>query len=237
MIDLRTAAQGERIIWEGKPDKKCFILECIFNPLLLLALVWGGIDLTIVVPTLGITKLTGSALVSMFPILLFLVFHMMPVWIYLGGVIFSFKRYKNTNYLVTDRRVYISSGIFSSKIVIKQYSDIAHITINQGMIDRKLNVGDVIMDCEHNFAYNYSGRSSHNHNNHMFTISDVAEYEYLFRTIQNLVDTAKMGTNNNNNGYGNNGYGYGNNNGYGYGNNNSYDNNDKYGYGNDENRY
>ena len=26
--------ENEKILWEGKPSKKCFILESIFNPLL-----------------------------------------------------------------------------------------------------------------------------------------------------------------------------------------------------------
>ena len=37
----------ETILWQGRPEKKCFIIESIFNPLLPFALFWAAIDLTI----------------------------------------------------------------------------------------------------------------------------------------------------------------------------------------------
>ncbi|MBQ9488364.1 MAG: hypothetical protein IJU80_00365, partial [Lachnospiraceae bacterium] len=37
----------ETILWQGRPEKKCFIVESIFNPLLPFALFWAAIDLTI----------------------------------------------------------------------------------------------------------------------------------------------------------------------------------------------
>lgn len=33
--------KNETIYYEGKPDKKTFVLESIFNPLLPFALIWG----------------------------------------------------------------------------------------------------------------------------------------------------------------------------------------------------
>lgn len=34
----------ETILYEGKPDKKCFIFESNFNPLLLFAIIWAIFD-------------------------------------------------------------------------------------------------------------------------------------------------------------------------------------------------
>ena len=81
----------ETILYEGKPDKKCFIFESIFNPLLPFAIIWAVFDLGFI----GIG--TGPMKVFMIP---FMLFHMMPVWLYLAGVIFSFKKYRNTYYIV-----------------------------------------------------------------------------------------------------------------------------------------
>ena len=36
--------KDEKIIYAGKPNKKCFIFESVFNPLLPFALLWGGFD-------------------------------------------------------------------------------------------------------------------------------------------------------------------------------------------------
>ena len=34
----------EKILYEGKPSKKCFVFESIFNPLLPFAILWAVID-------------------------------------------------------------------------------------------------------------------------------------------------------------------------------------------------
>lgn len=38
---------NEKILYEGKPNKKCFIFESIFNPLLPIAIIWAIIDFSI----------------------------------------------------------------------------------------------------------------------------------------------------------------------------------------------
>ena len=37
----------------------------------------------------------------------FFMLHMLPVWIYLGGIIVSIWRAKNTKYLITDKGIFI----------------------------------------------------------------------------------------------------------------------------------
>ena len=34
----------ERVLYEGRPSKKCFIFESIFNPLMPFAILWALID-------------------------------------------------------------------------------------------------------------------------------------------------------------------------------------------------
>ncbi len=36
--------EGEKILYEGKPNKKCFIFESIFNPMMPFAILWGIFD-------------------------------------------------------------------------------------------------------------------------------------------------------------------------------------------------
>ena len=69
----------ETILYEGKPDKKCFIYESIFNPLLPIAIIWAIFDMGF----LGFGM--GSFQLFLVP---FMLFHMMPVWIYFFGIIF-----------------------------------------------------------------------------------------------------------------------------------------------------
>ena len=124
----------ETIFYEGKPDKKCFIFESIFNPLLPIAIVWAIFDMGF----LGAAM--GDMQIVMIP---FMLFHMMPVWIYLGGVIFSFRRYKNTYYIVTDHAIYVSSGIFTMNLEAKTFAELSRVNLHRGIFDQMFNVGDI----------------------------------------------------------------------------------------------
>ncbi len=141
MIEELKLAVGanENILYEGKPDKKCYIFESIFNPLLPFALLWAIIDFGVI----------GSALISgesgMTLILIpFMLFHLMPVWIYLGGVLFTIRRYKNTAYIITDKAIYVSNGVFTRNINTKPFAELSHIDLHRGVFDQMFNVGDII---------------------------------------------------------------------------------------------
>ena len=79
----------ETILYEGKPDKKCFLFESIFHPLLPVAIIWAIFDLSF---------FNQMGIVGMQTFLVpFMLLHMMPVWIYLFGVIFSIRKDQNTS--------------------------------------------------------------------------------------------------------------------------------------------
>jgi len=126
----------ETILYEGKPNKKCFVFESIFNPLLPVAIIWAVIDLGF----LGLAS--GSFNIIMTP---FMLFHMMPVWIYLAGVIFAFRKYRNTYYIVTDHAVYISSGIFTMNLEAKTFAEQSRVNLHRGIFDQMFHVGDILI--------------------------------------------------------------------------------------------
>lgn len=131
---------NEKILYEGKPNKKCYIFESIFNPLLPFALLWAIIDLGI----LGGSFFAEDSGNMLFFIIPFMLLHMMPVWIYLGGILFTAKRYKNTAYIVTDRAIYVSGGVFTRNINAKPFAELSHINLHRGFFDQIFNVGDII---------------------------------------------------------------------------------------------
>ena len=124
----------ETILYEGKPDKKCFLFESILNPLLPVAIIWAVID----VGFLGLASGQFNAVLTPF-----LLFHMMPVWIYLSGVVFSFRKYKNTYYIVTDHAIYISSGIFTMNLESKTFAEMSRVNLHRGIFDQMFHVGDI----------------------------------------------------------------------------------------------
>lgn len=126
----------ETILYEGKPDKKCFIFESIFNPLLPVAILWAVFDLSF----LGIGGgMGGMQMVTT----VFMLFHMMPVWLYLAGVVFSFRRYRNAYYIITDHAVYVSSGIFTMNLASKTFAELSRVNLHRGIFDQMFHVGDV----------------------------------------------------------------------------------------------
>lgn len=142
MIEELKAIVGsnEKILYEGKPNKKCYVLESIFNPLLPFALIWAIIDFCII----GGVVLAEKTENILFFIIPFMLFHLMPVWIYLGGILFTAKRYKNTEYIVTDKAIYVSGGAFTKNINVKPFAELSYINLHRGIFDQMFNVGDIV---------------------------------------------------------------------------------------------
>lgn len=173
--------RNETILWRGKPNKKCFILESVFNPMLPFALVWALFDLVFI----GGIFLTDTSMGAMVPFLLaFFAFHLMPVWMYIGGVVLAVRKYKNTEYIVTDKGIYISGGAFSYTYEMKPFTDLSHINIHRGIFDQWLGVGDVVTVCAHTSSNTGSGHSSHSSRG--MSICDISDYQKVFAMIKEL---------------------------------------------------
>ena len=52
----------------------------------------------------------------------FFLLHLMPVWLYVGGVLFSILKYKHTEFIITDKGVYISGGMFTYNYEMKPFT-------------------------------------------------------------------------------------------------------------------
>lgn len=134
--------QNEKIMYEGRPNKKCFIFESIFNPLMPFAIIWALFDIFMIGGALS--SGAGDDGWGVF-IIVFMLFHLMPVWIYLGGVLLSFRKYRNTYYIVTDSAVYVSSGMFAKRFDTKPFQEMSRVNLHRGIFDQAFGVGDVII--------------------------------------------------------------------------------------------
>ena len=158
----------ETILYEGKPDKKCFIFESILNPLLPVAIIWAVLDMSFM----------GFAVGEMQKIMIpFMLIHMMPVWIYLGGVILSFRRYKNTYYVVTDHAVYVSSGIFTMNLQEKTFAELSRVNLHRGIFDQMFNVGDIQITTNQLTKKNVPA---------VITINSISNYTEVYQMVKKL---------------------------------------------------
>ncbi len=177
---LALISENENILWQGRPNKRCFLLEAIFNPLLPIAFVWGLVDLCFLyVFNVGMKEnipnsQTGIILLGFFAI------HMMPVWIYLAGIIFSYLRYKNTSFAITDQGVYVSGGTFTQNFERKPFAEMSHVNVHRGIIDQMLGVGDVVM------TGNNDGYNTRNNLFRGITVCDIADYLEVYQLVKKL---------------------------------------------------
>lgn len=158
----------ETVLYEGKPNRKCFLFESVFNPLLPVAIIWAVID----VGFLGLASGQFNAVLTPF-----LLFHMMPVWIYLSGVVFSFRKYKNTYYIVTDHAIYISSGIFTMNLETKTFAEMSRVNLHRGIFDQMFHVGDIHITTNQLTRKNMPA---------VLQISSISNYAEVFQLVKKL---------------------------------------------------
>ena len=159
---------NEKILYEGKPNKKCFIFESIFNPLLIIAIVWAIIDFGF---------LTGIIFDGELIMIPFMLLHLLPVWLYLGGVLFSVKRYNNTEYVITNMAIYVSGGVFARNISTKSFAEMSNIAIHQGVFDRLFNVGDVVAT---------TGQIDKEGNSVTVSLDCISDYTEIYHLVKKL---------------------------------------------------
>lgn len=172
---LALVSQNEKILWQGRPDKTCFLFEAVFNPFLFVALLWGAIDFGFIAAFFTHGNIKEPAGLILIP---FFALHLMPVWLYLFGVLFAVRRYKNSSYIITDQAVYISSGIITQNYERKPFTEMSHVNLARGLFDQWLGVGDVILTSSHteNSAH-YKGYIS---------ICDIRDYLNVYQLVKRL---------------------------------------------------
>lgn len=178
----------EKIIYTGKPNKKCFIFESLFNPLLPFALIWAVIDFGFIGASLS--SKNGNVTFFLVP---FMLLHLMPVWIYLGGVLLTMRRYKNTNYIITDKAIYVSEGAFSKRFKSKPFAELSHVDLHRGIFDQWFNVGDVITtSAQSNPASGHGRMTSTNAGISIDSISNYIEVYNIVKKLQQDIYTDVM---------------------------------------------
>ena len=171
---------GEKILYAGKPDKRCFIFECFFNPLLPFAVLWGLFDMFFIGAAFSSDKADEAA----FFIVPFMALHLMPVWIYLGGALLSFRRYRNTAYIVTDKGIYASGGIFARTYKSKPFAELSHVDLHRGIFDQWFGVGDIITTSAQANPATLNGRRTST--NAGISIDSVANYAEVYKLVKKL---------------------------------------------------
>lgn len=177
---------NEKILWRGRPDKKCFILKGLTQGIFIAMPIFelGVIFMTVVMALGGFfsmvmeeadmaDKISAIVLVSMF--------HIVPVCSYIANVKLLFRRYRKTEYIVTDGGVYISGGALSNACVMKPFAELSQVYMYRGIWERWLDVGDVVM-----LTYQDNSQPEHSHAVRAISISYIPDYLQVFELVKQL---------------------------------------------------
>ena len=133
-------AAGEHILWSGKPKKNAFIASHSLT-MMPIAIIWLCLDMTFI---LNMVRADGLQLFT----LGFFSLHMMPVWIWLGSLITAPKRWRNTNYYVTNRRIIIQGGFLAVNEKSLFFKEIRSVQSKVGLFDKLSGTGSILFNAE-----------------------------------------------------------------------------------------
>ena len=161
---------GESILWRGKPKRGAFIATKSLS-LLPIAVIWLILDLNFI----GKAFSGGQMLGFLIP---FFALHLMPVWMWLANVITAGRRWKNTSYYVTNRRIIIQSGFFAVNETSLFYKDLRNARLRIGLLDKLFHTGDIVFD---------DGIAVNNKQNRGHAFEDLEDAEAVYRRVQKVI--------------------------------------------------
>ena len=130
--------KGEKILLRAKPNKSAYIWSA-FLKMLPIALIWGAFD------GFAIGMILKNDVPTKFSwfFVIFFAFHLIPVWMWLGGTIKAVLEIKNMEYVFTEKRIIVRSGIIGIDFKNVYYSEIEGVNLRVGVLDRIFKVGDI----------------------------------------------------------------------------------------------
>jgi len=161
---------GEAILWRGKPKRGAFIATKSLT-LLPVAIIWLALDLSFI----GAAFSGGTMLGFMIP---FFALHLMPVWIWLANVITAGRRWKNTCYYMTNRRIIIQGGFLAVNETSLFYKDLQNAQLRIGLLDKLFHTGDIVFD---------NGIMIRGKQNRGFVFEDLANAQAVYRRVQKII--------------------------------------------------
>lgn len=134
-------SKDEKILQRLKPNRKVLLLESIFKGLPFV-LLWAAFDIFFIVMmvTTGAFNENPNLLWIVIP---FFGFHLLPLWIYIANIVKTVAGAKNIEYVFTNKRIIVRSGVIGIDFKNIYYTDVEGINCKVGIFDRMFKVGDL----------------------------------------------------------------------------------------------
>lgn len=134
-------SEDEQILQRLSPNRKVFILEAIFKGLPV-ALLWGAFDAFFIIMMINAHAFDDN-LPLLIGVIAFFAFHLLPLWMYIVSVVRNIAGFKNIEYVFTNQRIIVKSGLIGIDFKNIYYTAIEGINCKVGIFDRMFKVGDL----------------------------------------------------------------------------------------------
>ena len=134
-------SKDEKILQRLKPNKRVLLLESVFKGLPVV-LLWVAFDTFFIVMMIvtGAFKENPGLIPA---VIAFFALHLLPLWLYILNIIKTMAGAKNIEYVFTDKRIIIRSGVIGIDFKNIYYTDVQGINCKVGIFDRMFKVGDL----------------------------------------------------------------------------------------------
>ena len=132
--------EGENILWQGKPDKFCFLWRTLVKmvPVAIIWLLFDGFFIFTIISS-------GAAKEMLWFMIIFFAIHLLPVWKVIGAFIKGQLEHKNVLYAITDKRIIVRNGVIGLDFESINYADISNVRVDVSVIERIKQVGTVFI--------------------------------------------------------------------------------------------
>lgn len=142
MRDLyRQLKEDETILWEGRPNKRAYILTCTICDPIIFGTLWG--IFVAILATVFVSQLDVVDALFAVTVVAFLTVLEAPLWIGIYNIISIRAKYESTYYVITDKRILTRTGVATTHISSISYRDILDDHVNIGVIDKYCGTGSI----------------------------------------------------------------------------------------------
>ncbi len=130
--------EDETVLVRLKPSKRACIWESVLR-MLPIVIIWLAFDVGF------ITMLFVFDMPTFIKIFvgIFMLFHLMPVWIWISGIIRTVAGIKNLEYYFTEKRIICKSGVVGIDFKTFYYTNVYGLNCKVGLLEKRFKVGDI----------------------------------------------------------------------------------------------
>lgn len=134
-------SEDEAILQRLKPNRKVLLLEALFKGLPFV-LLWVAFDSFFIIMMIVTGAFKENPYLIIF-VVAFFALHLLPLWMYIINIVKTMAGSKNIEYVFTNRRIIVRSGVIGIDFKTIYYTDVEGINCRVGIFDRMFKVGDL----------------------------------------------------------------------------------------------